>query len=142
MKYFRNTALAVALGIALAACVIARTVNPMGVLPKLDIPAMVLLSLVALLADHYLAKGEKQFCPCLAAPAALTFGLLPWAAGFATGMEALKLAAIGGITFGVSAWLFTQMQQRLSTGPAAKLAPILSAVGLWLAAQCFAGIAL
>jgi hypothetical protein len=34
------------------------------------------------------------------------------------------------------------MEDRLSTGPAAKLAPILSALGLYLAAQCFMGIGL
>ena len=141
-KFFRNIALTVVLGIALAVCVILRALLPMAVLPKLDIPNMVLLSLVALLMDHYFARGEKKFCICLPLFSAATFGILPWAAGFASGLQALQLALMGGITFGLTAWVFTQMQDRLSSGPAAKAAPILSALGLYLAAQCFAGILL
>lgn len=141
-KFFLNMALTAVLGIALAACVIARACNPMGVLPKLDIPNMVLLSLAALLLDHYLVSSQRKFCICLSALAALTFGLLPWVAGFATGMEAIKLAVIGGVTFAVTQWLFSQVQDRLSSGPAAKLAPVLSALGLLLAAQGFSGILL
>ena len=34
------------------------------------------------------------------------------------------------------------MMERLSSGPVAKAAPVLSALGLYLAAQCFAGIIL
>ena len=141
-KFFRNIALTVVLGIALAVCVILRALLPMAVLPKLDIPNMVLLSLVALLMDHYFVPGEKKFCICLPLFSAATFGILPWAAGFAGGLQALQLALMGGITFGLTAWVFTQMQDRLSSGPAAKAAPILSALGLYLAAQCFAGIVL
>lgn len=141
-KFFVNIALTVVLGIALAVCAIVRAFLPMGVLPKLDIPNMVLLSLAALLLNHYWIKTSRKFCPCMPVLAAASFGLLPWAAGFATAMEALKLALIGGITFGLSAWLFGQVQDRLSSGPAAKLAPVLSALGLYLAAQCFSGILL
>ena len=139
-KFFPNMALTLVLGIALAACVIARAVNPMGVLPKLDIANMVLLSLVALELDHYLVPGEKKFCVCRAALSAVSFGLLPWVAGFATGAEAVKLGLIGGITFAVTQFLFTQLQDRLSSGSAAKFAPLLSGFGLLLAAQCFSGI--
>ena len=141
-RYFQNTALVAVLGIALAACVIARTFNPMGVLPKLDIPNMVLLCSVALLADYYLAKGEKGFGIFTVPGAALTFGILPWAAGFASGVEAVKIGIVGGIVFGLAAWLFALMRDRISTGPAAKIAPVLSALGLYLAAQCFSGMIL
>ena len=51
--YFLNTALAVVLGIACGAAVLVRTFTPAAVLPHLDIPNMVALSLVALLLDHY-----------------------------------------------------------------------------------------
>ena len=59
-RTFLNTALAVILGVGLAVCVVLRTIIPMGVLPRLDIPNMVLLSLGALLADHYFGKEEKR----------------------------------------------------------------------------------
>lgn len=139
-EHLLNTLLAAVLGTALLVCVLLRTFFPAVILPKLDIPNMVLITLVALVADHYFARGAKRCYVCVAVLSALTFGLLPLAAGFAGGMEALRLALVGGITATVTVWLYGSVQERLSTGPAAKAAPILSALGLYLAFQCFAGI--
>lgn len=138
-KYFLNTALAAVLGIAVLVAIFARTFFPIAVIPALDIPSMTALSLLALLIDHYFAKGAKRCYVCVIVLSAVTFGLLPFAAGFVTVMEALKLAGIGCAVFTVSTLLFGSIQNRLSTGPAAKAAPILSAFGLYLAAQVFAG---
>jgi len=141
-QYFLNTALAAVLGVALMAAVFVRTFAPSVIIPKLDIPSMVLISLAALLVDHYGARGAKRCYICIPLFAAITFGLLPFAASFVAGMEALKLAIVGGVVFTATTWLFSSMQQRLSSGPAAKAAPVFSALGLYLAAQCFAGILL
>ena len=138
--YFLNTALAVVLGIACGAAVLVRTFTPAAVLPHLDIPNMVALSLVALLLDHYVARDAKRCYICIPVFSAVTFGLLPFCAGFATPLEAVKLAVLGAVVFTATTWLFSSVQDRLSTGPAAKLAPILSAVGLFLSAQCFVGL--
>ena len=140
--YFLNTALAIVLGIALLVCVLLRTFVPGLILPRLDIPNMVLLSLVALLADHYLARDAKRCYICIPLLSGLSFGLLPFAAGFAALTALPKLALAGCVTYLAMAWLFGQMQERLSSGPAAKAAPVLSALGLYLAVQCFAGIIL
>lgn len=137
--YFSNTALAAVLAVALAVCRILRTCIPFGVLPELDIPNMVLLSGMALLLDHYFA-GQRKNDLWLFLLAAVTFGTLPVAAGFAQLTEGLKLALVGGLVFWVSAWIFGSMEDRLATGPAAKAAPILSVLGLYLAAQCFSGM--
>ena len=139
-KYFLNTALAIVLGIAVLIAVFVRTFFPIAVIPSLDIPNMTALSLIALLIDHYAAKGAKRCYICVALLSILTFGLLPCAAGFVTIIQALKLAIVGGGVFTVTTILFGSIQNRLSTGPAAKAAPILSALGLYLAAQCFAGL--
>jgi hypothetical protein len=141
-KYLLNTVLAVVFGIALLVCVLVRSFAPAVILPRLNIPGMVLLALVALLLDHYLAKNAKRCYLCIPVLSALTFGLLPFACGFATLAQAGKLALIGGIVFTATTWLYTSIQDRLSTGPAAKAAPFFSALGLYLAAQCFAGIIL
>ena len=141
-KYFRITALTIVVGVALAVCRLLRTIIPWGVLPELDIPNMTLLSLVALLLDHYLVPGEKAWKIGFLPLAMVIFGLLPFAAGFAGVGEALKLALVGGIVFAVTCWLFVQMQDRFSTGPATKVTPVFSALGLYLAAQCFSGIIL
>ena len=139
-KYFLNTALTAVVCIALAVCVLLRTFIPAIILPQLSIPNMVLLSLIALLLDHYIAKGAKRCWICIPVFACLTFGLLPYAASFAGVLDALKLAALGGVTFTVTVWLYTSIQSRLASGPVAKAAPVLSALGLYLASQCFAGM--
>lgn len=134
-----NTLLASVLGIALLIAVTVRTFAPTVILPRLDIPNMVLLSLSALLADHYLSPNAPRCYICISLPAALTFGLLPWAACFVGLLQAGRLAVVGGAVFTVTAWLFTSILERISSGPDRKFAPIASAFGLYLAAQGFLG---
>lgn len=138
--YTLNTLLAVVLGAALLVCVLVRTFAPRMILPVLDVPNLVAISLIALLADHYLAPGADRCYICISVFSAITFGLLPFAACFVGAGEALKLAVLGAVVFTAVTWFFTSMMDRLSSGPAAKLAPVLSALGLYLAAQCFMGM--
>ena len=140
--YILNTLLAAVLGLALLVAVFVRTFNPNIIIPSLDIPNLVLISLVALVADHYLAPGAKRCYICIPVFSVLTFGLLPFAACFVGMGEAVKLAVVGGAVFTLVTWLFSSIQERLSSGPAAKAAPVLSALGLSLAFQCFAGMIL
>ena len=140
--YFLNTLLAVVLGAYLLVCVLVRTFAPNIILPKVDIPNLTLLSLVALVLDHYLAPGAKRCYICILVFGALAFGLLPFAACFVGAGEAVKLALVGGLVFAVNTWLFSTIQERLSSGPAAKASAFFSAVSLYMAAQCFMGIGL
>ena len=140
--YILNTLLALELAFALIAAVLVRTFVPNVIIPSLNIPNMVLLSLTALLADHYLAPGAKRCYICIPVFSAVTFGLLPWAAAFVSPLEALKLALVGGAVFTLITWLYSSIQDRLSSGPAAKAAPLLSALGLYLAFQCLTGMIL
>ena len=138
--YILNTLLAVVFALALLAAVLVRTFAPAIILPQLNIPNLVLVSLAALLLDHYIAPGAKRCYICIPVLSAVTFGLLPWAAAFVNGLQALMLALAGSIVFTATTWLFSSIQDRLSSGPQAKAAPILSALGLYLAAQCLTGI--
>ena len=140
--YTLNTILAAVLGAALLVCIFVRTFAPRMILPELDIPNLVLISLVALVLDHYLAPNAGRCYVCVSVFSAITFGLLPFAAAFVGAMEALKLAVAGGIVFTVLTWLFSSVQDRLSTGPAAKAAPVVSAFGLYLAVQGLMGMIL
>lgn len=140
--YILNTLLAAVVGIALLIAILVRTFAPAVIIPALNVPNLVLLSLLALLVDHYLAPGTKRCYICIPLLSALTFGLLPWAGGFVSLMDALKLALVGGVLFTLVTWLFSSIQDRLSSGPAAKAAPLLSAVGLYLAFQCLTGMIL
>ena len=105
-----------------------------------NIPNMVFISLVALVLEHYLVPDAKRCYICGPVFAAVTFGLLPFAACFVGAGEAIKLAVVGGVVFTATTWLFTTIQDRLSSGPAAKASAFFSAVSLYMAAQCFMGM--
>ena len=139
-KYLLNTFLAGTFAAALLAMVIARAICPNLVLPGFDVPNLVLISLVALLLDHWFVKDAKRCYICIPVFALLTFGLFPYAAGFVQPFEILGLAIKGCVTFTMTTWLFTSMADRISSGPQAKLAPFMSAVGLYLASQIFMGM--
>lgn len=139
-KYILPTALIAVMTAVLLAFVLVRTFLPNFIIPALDVPNMVLISLIALLADYYLAKDAKHCYICVAVFGVLSFGLLPFAACFVGAQEALKLAVIGGTVFTVTAWLFDSIADRISTGPEAKAAPLMSAFSLYLAAQVLMGM--
>ena len=140
--YTMNTVLTAVLTAVLAAMVALRTFAPQIILPIFDIPTLTAISLAALVLDHYLAKGAKRCYVCIPLFAALSFGILPWAAGMVAVKYLLGLAISGAVIFTITTFVFTSIQDRLSSGPAAKLAPIMSAFGIWLAVQAFAGIGL
>lgn len=140
--YLLNTVLAAVLCLALLILSLLRTFIPAIILPELNLPNMVLVSLVALLIDHYATKGSRRRYICIPVFAMLTFGVLPYAAGMCTVVNAVKLGVLGGAVFTLVTWLFTSMQDRISSGPAAKAAPVVSALCVYCAAQCLTGILL
>ena len=141
-KYFLNTVLTVLVSIGLASAILVRTFAPIVILPKMSIPALVLISVIALVIDHYVAPKAERSYICVSVFSALSFGVLPFIAGFITPVGAMIYFFGGAAVFTVSTWLFSLMVDRLSSGPAAKLAPLLSGVGLYLASQCFMNIIL
>lgn len=139
---FLNAILAVILGaVSLGACLV-RVFAPVVILREPQIPELVLLSLLALLADHYRKPDTGRDYLWIFVLAAVSFGILPWAAGFVSGMQILKLALCGGVVFTAVTWLFTSMQERMRSGSGCALTPVVCALCLYLAAQCFAGIIL
>ena len=140
--YTLNTVLNVVLTAVLAVMVVLRTVSPQLILMQFDIVSITGISLAALVLDHYLAPNAKRCYVCIPIFAALSFGILPFAAGMVAVKYLLGLALTGAVVFTVCTFVFTSIQDRLSSGPAAKLAPIMSAFGIWLAVQAFAGIGL
>ena len=139
-KYMLNTFLAVVFTAALLAMVIARAICPVLIFPGFGVPNLVLISLIALVLDHYIVKDAPRCYICIPVFAFLTFALLPMAAGIIAPANALMLGIKGAVVFTVTTWLFTSMADRISTGPQAKLAPVMSAMGLYLASQCFMGM--
>lgn len=141
-KYFLNTLLVGVLFGEMAVFMVLRVIQPPVILLPLNIPNMVLISLITLLLEHYLAPGNDRCYICIPVLAAMTFGLLPLMAGFACQHTFWKIGLVGGAVFAVTTFLFTSMTDRLGSGPKAAAAPIAGALGLYLAAQCFAGILL
>ena len=140
--YTLNTVLTAVLAAVLAVMVVLRAVSPQLILMQFDIVSITGISLIALVLDHYLAKGAKRCYICIPVFAALSFGILPFAAGMVALKNILGLALTGAAIFTLCTFAFTSIQDRLSSGPAAKAAPIMSALGIWLAVQAFAGIGL
>ena len=140
--YLLNTILAAVVGIAMLAIMLLHTFLPAFIIPKLTLPNLMLLSLIALVLDHYLAKGAQRCYICIPVFALITFGLLPWIAGYTPANEIWKAALGGAAVFAAATWLFTTIRDRLSSGPACKAAPLISALGLYLAAQCLTNILL
>ncbi len=141
-KYFFSTLLIGIVFLAMAAGMVVQLVQPAAILPPLNIPNIVLLCLVALVAEYYLAGPNPRCYGCIFLFCALAFGLLPLMAGFACHHTFWKLGLVGGATGTVTVWLFSSMTDRLVSGPKAKAAAILSAFILYLASQCFTGILL
>lgn len=137
--YMLNTLLAIVVGVALLAIVLVHTFLPAVIIPKVSIPNLVALSLIALILDFYIAPGSDRCYICIPVFSAIVFGLLPWAAGYIPAAEIWKLALGGCAVFTSVTWLFSSICDRLSSGPASKAAPVISALGLYFAAQCLTG---
>ncbi|MBR6825266.1 MAG: hypothetical protein IKM59_01830 [Oscillospiraceae bacterium] len=140
--YILPMLLGVVLILAMVAAVLVKTFAPAVVLPPMNIPNLAGLSLIVLLMEHYFAPKAGRCYICVFAFSLLAFGLLPAAAGYIHTQYCLKLALVGSILFTLLTCLFDSIVDRLSTGPKAKLAPLIGAFGLYLAFQAFAGILL
>ena len=141
-KFFLPCVLTIVVFAALVAAVIIRVVAPAGIIPPLNIPNMVLLSVIALLLEYLITKNNPRCYLCCFLFGAAVFGILPLMAGFACQHTFWKLGIVGGAVFTAATFLFTSAVERLQTGPKAPAAAVVTALGIWLAAQSFAGIIL
>lgn len=149
--YLLNVILSAVSFAALAVMHLTRVFYPAVILPKLDLPALALVTLAALLLTDLLARPEEcaPFPPgsvgtslvCVAL-AAVTFALLPLMAGFSCVHTFWKLGLAGGAVFAVCGFVFASAAERISTGPRGKTALVMTALGIFLAFQCFSGMLL
>ena len=141
-KYLLSTILALVVFIACAIALLTRVWIPAAVIPPLNIPNMVVLSVIALLIEHLFTKGNPRCYICIPVFGAVIFGILPLMAGFACRHDFWKFGLVGAVVFTLVTFLFTSAQDRLQTGPRADAAMFITGIGIILAAQCFAGIIL
>ena len=141
-KYFLNTVLALVVFVTCAIAMLMRVWLPAAVILPLNIPNMVALSVIALLLEHFMTRGNPRCYICIPVFGACVFGILPLMAGFACQHTFWKYGLVGAVVFTATTFLFTSAQDRLLTGPKAKAAALITGLGIILASQCFAGIIL
>ena len=138
--YLLNILLAAAVGAACIAMILFDAFAPSVLLPHISIPAMVLLTVVPLAAEHYVGAPKKRDWIGSTVLAGLTFSVLPLCAGHTNGLPVWLLFLCGGAVFAVTTVLYTSMGRRMTSGPKSKAAPAGNALLLFLAAQFFHGI--
>ena len=139
-SYLLNMVLTAGLSVILLACVLVKTFLPGVILPALDIPGVTLISLAVLLLEQFFAPGAGRNDLLIFFFSAISFALLPVASGIAGAGEWWKLALAGGVIFTGTTWIFESVTGRIASGNGSKTALILTALGIYLAVQCFTGI--
>ena len=130
------------LGAALLAATLVDVFAPAVILPKLDIVAMVLLSLIALVLEAFIAPNAKRCYVCVFVFSAVSFGLLPFVCALADANSIWLNALIGGAVFTIVTLLFTSALDRMNSGKRDWRSVLVTAIGFFLAAQAFTGIVL
>lgn len=128
------------LGVALLTAALMDVFAPAMILPKLDIVNMTLISLIALVLEHFITPGAKRCYICVPVFAAPSFGLLPFCAGLITAGEIWKHALMGAVVFTAVTWLYTSAIDRMTSGRKSWRTVIITALMFYLAVQGFAGM--
>lgn len=137
-SFVLNVLLAVVLGAGLLAGMVWRVFQPNVVLTDLEIPSIAALVLIALVIE-YLVKGtQKRAWLQQTILAALTFAILPFAAGLSC--AGISVTLCGTIVFAVLTWMFDAVADRMEITADCKYAMIPTAFVMYLACQCFMGM--
>ena len=139
-NFVLNVLLAVVLGAGLLVGMVWKAFQPNVVLADLELPAIAALVLIALVIE-YLWKGtQKRAWAVQIVLAAITFAVIPFAAGYAgTG---IGLLLCGTVMFTALTWIFDSVAERLDVTCDCKCAMIPTAFVMYLACQCFMGMIL
>lgn len=135
-----NVLLAVVLGAGLLVGMVMKAVQPKIVLADLEIPSMAALVLIALLMEYFTKGTQKRAWGLQILLAAVTFGVLPMAAGLL--VPVVKTALCGAAVFGILTWMFDFAADRIQVTVDCRYAMVPTAFVLYLACQCFMGMIL
>lgn len=135
-----NGLLAATLGAGLLVGMIWKAFVPNVVLADLEIPSMAALVLIALLIEYFVAGTQKRQWAVQIILAAVTFAVLPWAAGLSNAGVGVTLC--GTVVFAALTWIFDSAAERVSVTADCKYAMIPTAFVMYLACQCFMGMIL
>ena len=139
-NFVLNVLLAVVLGAGLLVGIVWKAFQPNVVLADLELPAIAALVLIALVIE-YLWKGtQKRAWAVQIVLAAITFAVIPFAAGYAG--AGIGLILCGTAMFTVLTWIFDSVAERLDVTCDCKCAMIPTAFVMYLACQCVMGMIL
>lgn len=139
-NFVLNVLLAVVLGAGLLVGMVWRAFQPNVVLADLELPAIAALILIALVIEYLFKGTQKRAWAVQILLAAITFAVIPFAAGYAgTG---IGLILCGTVMFTALTWIFDSVAERLDVTCDCKCAMIPTAFVMYLACQCFMGMIL
>ena len=138
--YLVNILLAAVLALTVLGFLLARTLFPTVVLPAWNIPNLVIVCTAALVAAAYLNPGARYSWWLSALLAGVTITVLPAAAGVVESGMLWKLAVAGTLTYLGCERMLHSVLDRLSSGPAGRLAPLSAGLTLCLLGQIFSGM--
>ena len=141
-EYLVNILLGAVMAVVMLWCMVAKLIWPVAVMPARNIPNLMIACTIALVLAQYLNPGAAYNWLCAAFLAGLTLGLFPFVAGVAEVEEIWKLVLVGGLVFLGCERMFHSVMDRLSSGPAGKLAPLSVGLVMVVMSQIFAGMIL
>ena len=139
-NFVLNVLLAVVLGAGLLVGMVWRVFQPNVVLADLELPAIAALILIALVIEYLFKGTQKRAWAVQILLAAITFAVIPFAAGYAG--AGIRLILCGTAMFAALTFIFDSVAERVNVTCDCKCAMIPTAFVMYLACQCLMGMIL
>ena len=138
--YLANFLLILELTAVCLVLLLIRAFSPALILPRVTIPALVLLSVIPLAAEVYLAPLPPRNSIVSVLLAGISFALLPRAAGTDLSLSPWLMFSVSSAVYGIAELLFSALGRRIRSGQQSFLSPAVHAFCLFLVSQCFQGM--
>ena len=139
-NFVLNVLLAAVLGAGLLVGMVWRAFQPNVVLADLELPVIAALILIALVIEYLFKGTQKRAWAVQILLAAITFAVIPFAAGYAG--AGIRLILCGTAMFAALTFIFDSVAERVNVTCDCKCAMIPTAFVMYLACQCFMGMIL
>jgi hypothetical protein len=139
-NFVLNVLLAVVLGAGLLVGMVWRAFQPNVVLADLELPVIAALILIALVIEYLFKGTQKRAWAVQILLAAITFAVIPFAAGYAG--AGIRLILCGTAMFAALTFIFDSVAERVNVTCDCKCAMIPTAFVMYLACQCLMGMIL
>ena len=139
-NFVLNVLLAVVLGAGLLVGMVWRAFQPNVVLADLELPLIAALIMIALVIEYLFKGTQKRAWAVQILLAAITFAVIPFAAGYAG--AGIRLILCGTAMFAALTFIFDSVAERVNVTCDCKCAMIPTAFVMYLACQCLMGMIL